>query len=232
MKLPRSISNLLTNKYVLYVVAFFALTNVLGYMMIGYAKCVALFIVIGFIASQFTKNMILVLLAPLIIVNFIALCKRTKEGVENMEDDKTPPTPEETITTTKTETTIPVPAATSTSTSCPTGQTLGADGKCEAFEVGRAKNGATGGAPRIDYQTTIENAYSNLDSMLGTDGIQSLTQDTKKLMDQQKGLTEAMGEMPKLMKQAQEMMKSLNGGKEGMPKGMPNLQDMMKNIKM
>ena len=88
MKLPRQFSslfkNLITNKYVLYLVAFLALTNVLGYMMLGQLQCVILFILIGYIATHFSKNMVIVLLSynyhlrrKLVLIYFVSkMCCR------------------------------------------------------------------------------------------------------------------------------------------------------------
>ena len=87
----------------------------------------------------------------------------------------------------------------------------------EAFEVGRAKRGGS----KIDYASTVEDAYDQLNSILGSDGIKSLTSDTQNLMQQQKQLTEAMSQISPLMnnigpllKQAQTMMGTMksNGG--------------------
>ena len=39
---------------------------------------------------------------------------------------------------------------------------------------------------RIDYAATMEQAYDNLQTMLGDDGIKSITSETKKLVNQQK----------------------------------------------
>ena len=128
MKLPRQFSslfkNLITNKYVLYLVAFLALTNVLGYMMLGQLQCVILFILIGYIATHFSKNMVIVLLAPLIVVNFLASCvvagKIMKEG---FTEGNTPGEVSTTTTTTtqkKESVKEPEPAP----ASCPEGQKL------------------------------------------------------------------------------------------------------------
>ena len=50
----------------------------------------------------------------------------------------------------------------------------------ESFEVGRGKRN-----PKIDYASTITDAYSQLNELIGKDGIKSLTNDTQTLMQQQ-----------------------------------------------
>jgi hypothetical protein len=87
------------------------------------------------------------------------------------------------------------------------------------FEVGRAKNGGS----KIDYATTIEDAYDQLNQILGSDGVKSLTNDTQKLMQQQMDLAKSMEAMTPLIKgimpmaeKAQEMMKSMDNGSGGL----------------
>ena len=86
-KAPGFVKDLITNKYVLYLVAFLALTNVLGYMMLGKNVCVLLFILIAYLTTYFTNNMVFVLAVPLFLVGFFAICdatNSTQEGLEGM----------------------------------------------------------------------------------------------------------------------------------------------------
>ena len=57
----------------------------------------------------------------------------------------------------------------------------------ESFEVGRGKRN-----PKIDYASTITDAYSQLNELIGKDGIKSLTNDTQTLMKQQLQLADSM----------------------------------------
>lgn len=68
----------------------------------------------------------------------------------------------------------------------------------------------------IDYGTTLEDAYKNLEKMLGEEGLQNLTSDTKKLMEQQSKLFNSMENIAPLLAQAQNMMKGMDmSGKVG-----------------
>ncbi len=87
-KAPGFVKDLTTNKYVLYLVAFLALTNVLGYMMLGKIICVLLFILIAYLTTYFTNNMVFVLIVPLFLVGFFSLCKSTDEVLEGMDGMK------------------------------------------------------------------------------------------------------------------------------------------------
>jgi hypothetical protein len=78
------------------------------------------------------------------------------------------------------------------------------------------KNSKNGSKNRIDYASTLEEAYDNLDKILGSDGIKNLTNDTHKLMEKQQQLFKAMESMAPMLESAQNMlqgfdMKSLQG---------------------
>ena len=81
------------------------------------------------------------------------------------------------------------------------------------------------GGARIDYATTLEDAYTNLEGILGTDGIGKLTQDTQKLMNQQQQLFKTMEGMLPMVESAKSMVDSLDMNKLG---GMAN---MLKGVK-
>ena len=63
---------------------------------------------------------------------------------------------------------------------------------------------------RIDYASTVEDAYGDLNKILGGDGIKRLTDDTQKLMGQQMQLAEAMKSMTPLLTQAKTLMGGLD----------------------
>jgi hypothetical protein len=93
------IAALLKNKNVLYVVLFFAIANLFSYLMLKQLDAVAFFIIIGFLTTYFSKNMIIVLLTSMLstfLLVQINLLGKTQEGfdasgnsVEIAEADKT-----------------------------------------------------------------------------------------------------------------------------------------------
>ena len=64
--------------------------------------------------------------------------------------------------------------------------------------------------PRLDYASTMEAAYDNLDKMLGGDGIKQLTNDTQKLMSQQQQLFDTMNQMGPMLESAQGLLKGFD----------------------
>ena len=118
-----SVKNLLKNKIVLYVLVALALTNILGYISMNNNQAIVLFISLGLITSFFCKNMIVILIVPLILVNLLigvnvgveAMSnkkekteegmKHSKDGVdeENPESAESTEVPENMLNKTKTE---------------------------------------------------------------------------------------------------------------------------------
>jgi hypothetical protein len=81
------------------------------------------------------------------------------------------------------------------------------------------------GNTRIDYATTLEDAYTNLEGILGSDGIGKLTNDTQRLMSQQQKLFDTMNNMMPLIQNAKGMMDSLD------MKQLGGMADMIKGLK-
>ena len=225
LTVPKFMKDLTTNKYVLYLVAFVALINLLGYMAMGKNICVLLFILIAVITSYFSKNMIFVLAVPTFLVGFFAVCdavKSVKEGLhggdhdDEKEDNTTKKKKKEEDEDEEEE----------------DGKeklTVMEEEEVEVKPSEDTKKGKTDGyrnagkkGDRIDYASTLEDAYSNLNNMIGKDGIKNLTKDTKALMDQQMQLATAMKGMQPLIGQAKEMMNSLGelGDMETLTKGL------------
>jgi hypothetical protein len=234
MKLNSAVSKFLTNKWVLNIIAVLALFNVIGYAVLGNLNAVIIFIIIGVLVRYFSKNMTIVLGIPLIIVNLLVTQGTMKEGMENSSSKNTNKNSSnnstnpvnipvkqnkvESLTNNnnkqepKTSQGLPMTKVANASTQNNAAQTT------DGFEAGRRKNKGY----EVDYATTIEEAYDNLNNILGSDGIQRLTSDSQKLMQQQLQLAESMKNMGPLIESIQPMVQNLQGmmsqmdGKEGL----------------
>ena len=241
--MPSVLQNLLTNKIVLNIVCVLSALNLIGYLAMGKITAILFFIVLAILITQFNKNMIIVLGVPLILVNlFVAKGYSFVEGAETMGGDNgsTKTSDSQTMSQGDKDTIKKVAQkaqdkkTTSGAVMTPLDSTTDSttDTMDESFEVGRAKR--RGAGPQIDYAATVEDAYDNLNSILGGEGIQKLTGDTQKLMQQQMQLAESMTAMKPMidslgpmMKQAQGMMSGL-GGKNG--EGMEGLMEMASKL--
>jgi len=211
MKLNSSLSKFLTNKWVLNVVAVLALFNVIGYAMMGNINTVLYFIVLAVLVRYFSKNMTIVLGVPLLIVNLLAMRGNTLEGMTNNDNDTDKKVPVEKENN--------VVKKNNNKPDQKSGQGLSmkpldnlddnaAQGEQEGkagFEAGRRKNRGND----IDYATTIEDAYDELNNILGSDGINRLTSDTQNLMKQQMQLAKAMESMGPMVESLAPMVKNL-----------------------
>lgn len=264
MKIPSSIKNLLENKYVLYIVFFLAVTNLFGYMVMGNYKAIAMFVLVGYLVYVLNKNMIVVLLVPLILTSLFT-SGFIREGMDNpmpppMDASGNPiPPPKDAngnpMPPPKDSNRNPMPppmdvsgnpmpppmdtngnpmpppsgngvtvdastgAATTTTTTDSTAPAPNGSEKA-AFSNPYDKRGS-----RLDYAATVEDAYGDLNKILGGDGIKNLTADTQKLMTQQLQLADAMKSMTPLLEQA----KSLIGGFD--MKNFGNITEMAKQFK-
>ena len=63
---------------------------------------------------------------------------------------------------------------------------------------------------RIDYATTLEQAYDNLQNMLGKGGMKGLANETKHLVDQQKDLMKSLSNMTPVLQNAKDSLKGMN----------------------
>ena len=198
-----TITKLLTNRTILNVVFVIAILNLIGYLMIGNIHEVVYFILVALLTSYFSKNMIIVLGVPLVLVNLFSLRNsRQREGFDEQKDKEKEDKQEKEKDNEKEK-----------------------EKEEEPFEVGRKAGDNT-----IDYASTVEDAYNDLNKIIGSDGIKRLTDDTQNLMKQQLELTKAMQGMgplmaglKPLMSQATELMGTM-GEKGGLDKliGMAN----------
>jgi hypothetical protein len=243
MKLNSYVSNFLTNKWVLNVVSILSFLNIIGYAVMGNFNIVIYFIVIAILVRYFSKNMTIVLGVPLIVVNLFSLKGNMLEGMENNtvsnnKNNLNTPTNNQTKINNLVKNNKPDPKTgqglvmqpleeTDSSDTNNAAQTTG--GEQQGFEPGRRKNRGY----EIDYATTVEDAYDQLNSILGSDGIKRLTNDSQNLMKQQMQLAEAMKGMGPVIENIAPMVESLKGmmGQMGEGKeGLGGLMDLAKKF--
>jgi len=227
MKLNSTVSKILTNKWVLKIVSVLALLNVIGYMVMGHFNNVLFFIILAVLVKYFSKNMILVLGIPLIIVNIFALNPNWR-AIEGMDNNKSDNNNHNNNNNNDNKKKVAV-VGESTDISNNVISSNVQDKQQSGFEVGRKKSGNS----KIDYAATIEDAYDDLNKILGSDGMKSLTDDTQRLMKQQMELAESMKAMTPIVEkmlpmaeQAQKMM----AGMDTQGNGMAGLLDMAKKM--
>lgn len=203
------VNRLLSNKFVLYFTAFVALMNVLGYLLHRDIRSLTFFVVLGYLSSYFSKNMIVNLLVAILGTNILMTNKSLREGLENGEEEEFSEELEE------------------FKEMKPAKYGGRRKKKKKAWEE---ENDEDDGVARIDSAATMAATYKNLESVLGTGGMRNLAKDTKSLVEQQKGLMKSVEQMQPMMKQLGGMVKGF-GGVEGIKNLMGTVGKMKGGLK-
>jgi hypothetical protein len=232
MNVKSFVSKALTNKVLLNVVFLLSLLAIIGYIIVGDIMSIVLFMMMSIIIVNFSKNMIIVLGLPLITVGIFYVMRNSRllrEGMETNEDTDNLEEPDEQNETTETTDVVKSGDGTMTMTAINPKQRISNrrnnDAKAdESFEVGRNKKGNY----NIDYASTIEDAYDELNKILGSDGIKNLTDDTQKLMKQQMMLAESMQSMEPIIKGMGPLLEKAEGLLGNMGNSSGNLDSFKK----
>lgn len=237
------IEKFLSNKTLLNIVVGISFLNIIGFVMFNQTIAIVYFILIGLVTSFFSKNMVIVLLIPLLLVNLFLVGSNqnyNREGLKNNDDmnenttsesaNDTPKNVKKTSTTRSSSTNQGLPITPLDNTQENVQNTSNESDVDESFEVGRGKKNSQG--YNIDYASTVEDAYDELNKILGSDGIKRLTNDTQGLMKQQLKLAESMKSMQPLIAGMAPIMQQAKGLLEGMGDNgnLGNLADIAKKF--
>ena len=191
------INSLLRDKNVLYIVAFLAATNVLSYLMAGNYESIVFFGVVGYLATYYSKNMIVILLISMLTTNLLLGTRMLKRNVEAMANNDKPKEKKNEEEENSTE-------------------------EMSNNDVKETKPKEKM-QPNIDYAATLEQAYDNLDNLIGQDGIKKMGEQTERLASKQKELMQNIESMGPMLEKAGSMLNSLPLENLG------NLQDTLNN---
>ena len=225
MKLPV----ILKNKYVLYVVLFLAITNVLGFLQRRDFESLTIFVAIGVLSTYFSKNMVVNLIVAIVGSNVVRGSGLVRESFKTASKKK-----EETGEEEEDDADSVAEKLGGKGDTCKVG-TECSSGKCsnnKCAGAGKPKSGFTqrnvpsskpasvnpaseseedeAVGKRIDYAATLEQAYDNLEKMLGSDGLKGLTNETKQLVGQQQNLMKTLNNMAPVLNNAKETLGNLN----------------------
>lgn len=185
MSLDR-IEDFFQNKYVLYIILGITIVNLLGYLSMGDFGSITLFILVGILTNFFNKNMGIILVVSLFITNLVVAKEFINKKIEqykikeSFESKKREPEEEINITIDK----------------------YGDDDNYEAseeIELKKKKN-------NIDYASTFEQAYEDLEESVGTEGIEGLTIETDDLINKQQDLINNVKQLRPFLKQAEKFL--------------------------
>lgn len=209
-----NLNSFLKDKNVLYVVLFLAITNIFGYLMLRNFDAIVFFFVVGFLSTYFSKNMIIIMIIAMISTNLLVgskLLGSYKEGMstkdkKDKKDNNKEKTSEPMVTLS------------------PSNIDGSDDDTTDEIQ---------GPKPKINYASTLESAYDNLDKLLSSDSINKMTADTQRLAEKQQVL---MGNIEKLVPfigKAENLLKGMNSDKMGgmLEKMQQQMSNLSKNAK-
>ena len=238
---------LLQNKFVLYASLFAVLFALVRNISNGNMNAVILMALVGLLTSYFSKNMIIILLTAFFTVFILEMLgsqgvmegmetknknketdnenkNKNKNKEEEEEDgeksDKKNEDTKEANTTLHSKNEPKKKTKQGMSSLSPASY----DGKDHESGEGESAHRAKE-ANRIDYASTLEQAYDNIENIIGEEGVRGLTDQTKSLMNQQKELMNNMKEMGPLLKSAESFMGQLTGNG-----GIKGITDMLKGF--
>jgi hypothetical protein len=86
--LPSTKGGILTNKWILYLVLFFAIFDVFHFYQKGDLQSVMIFFIVGILVSFFSKNMVVILIIAIASTHMIRYGKRLTEGFKDDGDEE------------------------------------------------------------------------------------------------------------------------------------------------
>lgn len=234
------------NKIVLYGSLLLVLLTILRHLAANNVNAVVLIALIGLVMSYFSKNMIVVLLTAFVSVFLLEMVgsRGLTEGMETKKKDKKDNVDENDKDAEKKKDGVKKDDVNKVDVKKPEPKKEGAknqkksekqgmtklspasyDGKDDDDDDDKSSDGPKSTSNRIDYASTLEQAYDNIENIIGEDGVRGLTDQTKSLMNQQKQLMENMKDMGPLLKSAEGFMKQITGGG-----GIGGITDMLKGF--
>jgi hypothetical protein len=241
------LNKLLENKNFYYVIIALTVFHLIMYAYNGLYKAISFFVLCAIIAYNFNKNPTIVLLLSLFATQFFIAGKTVYEGLENKNDvsetknneniDKLKSTdPELANAATKVnednkDRVSNTKKKISNKIKDPNNPDLNETTSTSEEPVPESFEGGKKGTVRLDHAATIETAYDDLQNILGNDGISKLTDDTKKLMSQQKNLFNVMNELAPAVKETMSMLNGLDlNSITNMSNSTSNVADQLKNL--
>jgi hypothetical protein len=209
-------NKLVNNKITLYIVAIIAFITLIGNIMNSEVSAIFLFFLAGGVAYSFTKNMTIVLGSSIISTSVASMLSSYfvyKEGLEGLEDISDPSN--NNISSNKkgsSKKVLPMKKV-SADENIPS-KTSNSDNAEALTQLSPALFNNIPNKDQMQKQlgkaTEMEQAYDNLEKIMGKDNIQSITTDTKDLIKQQNELIKQLKTMTPALNEAMSSIGNLD----------------------
>ena len=226
---------LLKDKNVLRVVVFLAIVNLLGYVMVKDFNAVIFFIIVGFLATYYSKNMIVVSLIAMVATNVMVVAKRrTREGFTDETAIKTAAeaiakaavaakaeskTEDDAITNAKTAALEAGATGDDADTAAKAAVKAFYNGKSEAKDIEPAfRTNLNTESSTETFADQSDTPYANLEKKIDHSLLTNVNEDADKLVKRQKELLEQYEKLQPALERSYKLLNSMGGadGVQGM----------------
>lgn len=208
------VDKLLNDKNVLYVVFGLAILNLMGYLLVQNTEAIVFFLIVGFLSTYFSKNMIIVLIIAMVSTSIFTSTRGryVKEGMRTNRE-----APKEETDKKEDKSTDSAKKSDKDKKKMPAESEMDKAENDEEDEPEAMSNKSNTKKNRLDYAGNLAEAYNNLQKTIGKGGIKALTGQTETLLNQQKNLMDNIKGMEPFIKTAESFMSKLDlGGINGM----------------
>ena len=213
----------LNNKYILLILSFLGLINLLGYISLEKYDSMALFVVMFLLSGYFSKNLSINLLVTIIVTSLVTINNNMVEGFKgNKKEEK------EELALERKEKFETNSDECKTDTDCPKGKCQ--NNKC--VEKSGFQNNVPSSSPakvssssddeEMDAAAKMEQAYNSLNHLVEGSGLKNMAKETKELVNQQKELMSTLNSMAPALSKARETLDGMN---------LPSMGEMNKLLK-
>ena len=222
------INKLLKNKIVYYAVLVASFLHLVGYMSNRNIDAILFFVAVGLLSTFFSKNKVVNMLIAIIATNLMFVGSFLREGlVEGGPLDKKGKKRKKRR---RHKFTKQAEGHRHQVESLVGGEKDDEEEGDEEFSKmsiptsqPKSLSGDESEGGRVDYASTMEQAYDNLQNILGSSGMKGLTKETEKLVKQQQNLVSSLDSMSPALQSAQETMKMFG-------ESMPQLQALTQSM--
>jgi hypothetical protein len=209
-------NKLVNNKITLYIVAIIAFITLIGNIMNSEVSAIFLFFLAGGVAYSFTKNMTIVLGSSIISTSVATMLSSYfvyKEGLEGLEDISDPSNNNISSNKKGSSKKVRPMKKVSADENIPS-KTSNSDNAEALTQLSPALFNNIPNKDQMQKQlgkaTEMEQAYDNLEKIMGKDNIQSISTDTKDLIKQQNELIKQLKTMTPALNEAMSSIGNLD----------------------
>lgn len=224
MKLLKKI---FTSKIVLYLLAIYSIFAVVGFLMLNQIENLTFFLVLGYLSSYFSKNMIINFLVA-ILGTSVWRAGSVREGFDKRDHEEAHEEEEDEEDKKRRKAGPRRPKVVAERSKG------GEKEELTNLRPSRLRRGSgnyeededeDNNVARIDSAATMAATYKQMENVLGSGGMKNLAKDTRSLVEQQKSLMKQVETMQPMMKQMGGMIQNF-GGVDGINQMMKQLKGM------